>query len=179
MSRLVPACQVLFDCSKPTTQQVSEWTDTYWPTFYPPVFEYPNIQGHQGVQDYLPYGSAEASEFMRLEVDEEFFVDPATRELENLDNLFAVSPEISKPMETKQPVFDLPEIGELVNIHDAQENPEPMDSHLEEPEEASDRSAPSPPPPSPCISEADSDVYLVERIIHAWGSKHNREYLIR
>ncbi|KAI7778106.1 hypothetical protein LA080_002606 [Diaporthe eres] len=166
------------------------------------------MQEPMGIPDDS-FGVAVVHAFMGVEIDEGLFDSPEAGELANFDFFFVDAPqdlehmdihepfvgtaEILESMETDEELFNRPEIRELVNIHDncfdTPETPESMQIDVEEPEIVSDCHPPSPAPSSPLSSappspvphhpESDNGVYLVERIIQAWGSGHRRQYLIR
>lgn len=142
------------------------------------------------------------------EIDEDFFDDLEVGELVNLDNFFSDTPEVPghieidgyffgtaedpETTETDKQFFDHLEIREVVGIcdksSDTRGTPEPMDIDSEEPGKVSDLAPLSPAPlpplssslsPGLCPTEGGEALYLVERVIQAWGPKHRRQYLIR
>lgn len=175
---------------------------------HPSWSDFPDMQEPMGIPDHS-FGIAEDQEFVKGEIDEGLFANPETGELANLDDFFADTPQdlehmdideyltgtakIPDATETDEQLFDRPEIRELVNIPDdyshTPETPESMQIDVEEPEDVSDCRPPSPAlssplssaPPSPVSPhpEPENRVYLVERIVQAWGSQHRRQYLIR
>lgn len=167
---------------------------------YPSWSDFPDMQEPMGIPDHA-FGIAEVHEFMKGEIDEGLFANPETGELANLDDFFADTPQDLEPMDTDDPeatetdeqLFDRPEIRELVNIPDddshTPETSESMQIDVEKPVGVSNSRPPSPAPSSPLSSappspvspqpEPEHGVYLVERIIQAWGYQHRRQYLIR
>lgn len=93
-----------------------------------------------------------------MDIDEDFFRDPAFQELVDLDVFFADLLEVPEPMEidvdlpvtaedpetmeSDEQFFENPEIQELVDIRDEVSDtpgtPEPMDIDVEEPGQISD-----------------------------------------
>lgn len=168
----------------------------------------PDMQGPMGISDHS-FGVAETPALMESEFDEAFFESPGTGEVENLDDVcseipgfsgrmnidacFPCTEEAPEPVDTNEQFFDHPEVRQLVDIHDdlsdTLEDPEPMNIEVEEREQVPGCGLPSPapspptslPPPSPAPRhpEAENDVYIVERILQAWGPKRRRQYLIR
>lgn len=168
----------------------------------------PDVQGPMGIPDDLS-GVEVAPALMETGFDEAFFESPGTGEVESLDDVcseipgfsgrmnidacFPCTEEAPEPMDTNEQFFDHPEVRQLVDIHDdlsdTLEDPEPMDIEVEEREQVPGCGLPSPapspptslPPPSPAPRhpEAENDVYIVERILQAWGPKRRRQYLIR
>lgn len=189
------ASSLPFSCFSPV--QHSSWPD------------FPDAQEPMGITDDDSVGVAVVQAFMGVEIDEGLFDSPEAGELASFDDFFADAPqdlqhmdidepsvgtaEILESMETDEQLFNRPEIRELVNIHDrcseTPETPTSMQIDVEEPEIVSDCRPPSPAPSSPLSSappspvphhpESDNGVYLVERIIQAWGSGRRRQYLIR
>lgn len=115
------------------------------------------------------FGVGEAPAYPEMGIDEEFFVNPETREMENLDDFFSGNPDfpepvgidgdifgtagVAEPTEPDEDLFERADIQELVNIHDdfskAQETPERMDiDYSVERKQVADRSLPSPAPSS-------------------------------
>lgn len=135
---------------------------------------------------------AEAPEFMGMGIDE-FFAYPETGlgELENLDYFFSDTGRV--PDEQS---FDHPETSELVTIHDDLSgspwtSADTMEIDVDQRDQAGGCGGPvpapgpssplSPPPgsPVPYHPEGEDGVYLVERIMQAWGPRRRRQYLIR
>lgn len=115
-------------------------------------------------------GVGEAPAYTEVRIDEEFFMNPETREMENLDDFFSDIPEfpepvdidghisgtagVAEPMETDKDFFEHADIQELVNIHDdfskALETSDRMDiDYSEERKQVVDCSLPWPAPSSP------------------------------
>lgn len=188
------ASSLPFSCSSPVHQ--FSWSG------------FPDMQEPMGISDQS-FGVAEVQAFLAVETDEGLFDNLEAGEFANLDDLFAnISQDlepldievysldiagIPDPVETDEQFLNRPEIRELVNIpddnSDTPETPEIMQIDVEEPGGVSDRRPPSPAPSSPLSSapptpvshqpESENGVYLVERIIQAWGSEPRRQYLIR
>lgn len=151
------------------------------------------VQAFMGVDfDQGLFDSPEAGEL--ADFDDLFADVPQDLEAMDIDSHFPGTAEIPESIMTDEQLFNRPEIRELVDIHDdcsdTQETPEIMPIDVEEPEMVSERNPPSPAPSSPLSSappspvvtlhpESGNGVYLVERIIQAWGSGHRRQYLIR
>lgn len=143
-----------------------------------------------GVHENSPI-FAEVPEFMEMGIDE-FFDHPETGELENLDYFFSDASRV--PDEQS---FDHPETSEPVIIHDDLSGPpwtsaDAMEIDVDPRDQAGDCGGPvtapspssplSPPPDSPVVPyhpEGEDGMYLVERIMQAWGPRRRRQYLIR
>lgn len=122
-------------------------------------------------------------------------VSDVAKDPESIMNIDEEPPgtEVLVLVETDEQIFDRPEVRELVNIHDIPVIPETPPPILEADAEGSGR-VPHQPPLSPALSsplssalrspvplytEAGVEVWLVERIIQAWGPHNGRQYLIR
>lgn len=148
--------------------------------FSPQLSSFPAIHGstsngdphsHRPMVSYEDSsGVGEAPAYTEVGIDEEFFVNPETREMENLDDFFSDIPEfpepvdidghisgtagVAEPMETDEDFFEHADIQELVSIHDdcskALETSERMDiDYSEERKQVVDYSLPSPAPSFP------------------------------
>lgn len=157
------------------------------PSPYSSFPSFPDVLDPIGVhEDSLSF--EEVPEFMGKGIDE-FFGHPGTGELENLFSDTSRVPEQS---------FDHPEPSELpvATIHDdfsgsPWASAAAMEIDVEKRHQAGGCGAPvpspspssplSPPPASPVSyrPEGEDDVYLVERIMQAWGPRRRRQYLIR
>lgn len=182
---------------------------------YPQLCSFPAIHGSASNGDPHSHGPmvsyedssgvGEAPAYMEVGIDEEFFVNPETREMENLEDFFSDIPDfpepvdidghvsgtagVAEPLETDEDFFEHADIQELVNIHDDFSNTLETSDYSEERKQVADRSLPSSAPssqlptlplsPVPQQPEDESGVYLVESIVQAWGPKHRRQYLIR
>lgn len=115
------------------------------------------------------FGAGEAPAFMEVGIDEEFFANPETSDMENLDDFFSGIPDfpdpvgidghifgtagVAEPMGMDEDLVERADIQELVNFQDdfskTLETPERMDiDYSVERKEVADRSLPSPAPSS-------------------------------
>lgn len=186
---------------------------------YPQLSSFPAIHGsasngdphsHELMVSYEDFsGVGEAPSYTEVGIDGGFFVNPETREMENLEIFFSDIPDFTEPVDidglvsgaagvtgpvdTDEEFFEHADIQELVNVHEFSKTLEPprrMDiDYSEERKQVVDYSVPSPassfplspPPLSPMPQQPgeESAVYPVECVVQAWGPKHRRQYLIR